>query len=521
MDERVQDGASQPRRRARFRAAAGACVTAATVGCLAVGIPAASAADGPYAISKTITAGNGVSGVAVDTSTHTAYATNSSDNTVSVIHDGAITQTIPVGSNPEAVAVDSSTGTAYVANTNDSTVSVIHGGSVSQTVSVSGGPLAVAADPSSHTVYTANSYDDSVSVIRNGAVTSTIPVGQDPNAVAVDSSNGTVYVANAQSNSVSVIQNGAVTSTIPVGNLPTSVAVDPGTHTAYVANADDGTLSVIQGGAVTQTIPVGNFPFGVGVTVDTASDTVFVANDGGNNVSVVQGGSVIETIPFTASPQEVAVDSSTATPTVYVTASDNTVSILTEPQQQQQTTNTRLSSSDGSAIVGEPVTFTATVSAPGGSQTPTGSVTFQDGSATLGTAKLDGSGTASYTTSSLAAGSHRITAVYSGDSADATSTSQPLAETVKPDTPSGLVALTSAYVQGSPRFHALPPFMQRVVKELSDVGGAYLDQITPRLSARQTSALVAAYDRNVDALARQGYLTADQAATLKAIAATL
>ena len=47
---------------------------------------------------------------------------------------------------------------------------------------------------------------------------------------------------------------------------------------------------------------------------------------------------------------------------------------------------------------------------------PTGSVTLMDGSTALGSAlPLDGTGKATYSVSSLTAGSHTITATYLGD----------------------------------------------------------------------------------------------------------
>jgi uncharacterized protein with GYD domain len=64
-------------------------------------------------------------------------------------------------------------------------------------------------------------------------------------------------------------------------------------------------------------------------------------------------------------------------------------------------------------MVGQSVTFTATIS--GNSGTPTGTVTFMDDSTQLGTATLDANGVATLTTSALSAGSHNITANYSGD----------------------------------------------------------------------------------------------------------
>lgn len=80
---------------------------------------------------------------------------------------------------------------------------------------------------------------------------------------------------------------------------------------------------------------------------------------------------------------------------------------------------------------GQSVTFTAAVSS--GAGTPTGSVTFKDGAAVLGTGRLSG-GTATFTTASMAVGSHSITAVYSGDVNFVASTSHSLTQTVSQST---------------------------------------------------------------------------------------
>lgn len=73
------------------------------------------------------------------------------------------------------------------------------------------------------------------------------------------------------------------------------------------------------------------------------------------------------------------------------------------------TTTTTLTTSPGPYVVGDPVTFTATV--PPGA---TGTVTFRDGATVLGTASVV-NGTATFTTSALAEGPHSITATYNGD----------------------------------------------------------------------------------------------------------
>ena len=83
-------------------------------------------------------------------------------------------------------------------------------------------------------------------------------------------------------------------------------------------------------------------------------------------------------------------------------------------------TSTSLATSAVSTLVGQAITFTATVASSGPiTDDPTGLVTFYDGSSDLGSASLSTTGgitTASLTTTSLAMGSHSVTAVYVGDS---------------------------------------------------------------------------------------------------------
>ena len=87
---------------------------------------------------------------------------------------------------------------------------------------------------------------------------------------------------------------------------------------------------------------------------------------------------------------------------------------------------------------GQAVTFIAAVSS--GIGTPTGTVTFMDGTATLGTGTLDASGTATFATSTLAVGSHPITAQYNGDSQHGASTSNSVSEVIQQATTTALVS---------------------------------------------------------------------------------
>jgi len=82
-------------------------------------------------------------------------------------------------------------------------------------------------------------------------------------------------------------------------------------------------------------------------------------------------------------------------------------------------TNTALSSSANSSVFGQPVTFSATVSSAWNlAPTPSGTVAFWDGGTSLGTGTLASGPTAAeaqatFTTSSLAVGSHSVTGQYS------------------------------------------------------------------------------------------------------------
>jgi hypothetical protein len=88
-----------------------------------------------------------------------------------------------------------------------------------------------------------------------------------------------------------------------------------------------------------------------------------------------------------------------------------------------------LSSSNVSANLSSPVTFTASA-ASATTGIPTGTVNFFDGQVLLGSLPLNGQGVASYTSSSFVAGSHIITAVYMGNTDFAGSTSSALNEMI-------------------------------------------------------------------------------------------
>jgi hypothetical protein len=111
-------------------------------------------------------------------------------------------------------------------------------------------------------------------------------------------------------------------------------------------------------------------------------------------------------------------------------------------QAPPKSTATTLGSSANPSAAGQPVTFTATVT-PTSAGTPTGTVTFKDGATTLGTVNLAGFA-AAFTISTLATGSHQITAIYNGDANFAASTSPVLLQAV--GTPADSVKLQALQV---------------------------------------------------------------------------
>lgn len=137
-------------------------------------------------------------------------------------------------------------------------------------------------------------------------------------------------------------------------------------------------------------------------------------------------------------------------------------SVLVQVVKQSPTVG--LASSVNPTEVGQSTTFTATVSTS--SVQPTGDVVFMDGSVTLGTSALNGSGVATLAISSLVAGTHNIVASYQGDTATLPANSAALVQTVNKwsttttvatsQTPSPLGASVTFTIAVSPTSTVIP-----------------------------------------------------------------
>jgi hypothetical protein len=97
-------------------------------------------------------------------------------------------------------------------------------------------------------------------------------------------------------------------------------------------------------------------------------------------------------------------------------------------QAAQGTPTVSVTASAASVTQGVSIVLTATVSGSG--VVPTGSIIFYDGSGVLGTVKLNNTGIATYSASTLALGTNSITASYGGDTNYVAATSPAMAVTV-------------------------------------------------------------------------------------------
>jgi sugar lactone lactonase YvrE len=123
---------------------------------------------------------------------------------------------------------------------------------------------------------------------------------------------------------------------------------------------------------------------------------------------------------------------------------------LSIAEQIVQNSAIALASSANPAPSGAMVVFTARVSGPT-STMPTGSITFTDSGTTLGSVTVDATGAASLSSSTLAVGTHTVTAGYTGDPNFAAVTSVPLLQTIQNS--STQIALTAS---ANPSTYATP-----------------------------------------------------------------
>jgi uncharacterized membrane protein len=125
----------------------------------------------------------------------------------------------------------------------------------------------------------------------------------------------------------------------------------------------------------------------------------------------------------------------------FATSTSAAISLTVSASAKINTT-TSLYASAENVTSGTNITFTAKVAPQSGSGTPTGTVSFLDAQSQIGSAAL-AAGSAQFSTMSLAAGTHTITAAYSGDANNNASTSAATSVTAAP-TPDYSLSMSSS-----------------------------------------------------------------------------
>ena len=240
-----------------------------------------------------------------------------------------------------------------------------------------------------------------------------------------------------------VIGNGATgtvtfndgTMTLGVSSLTSGTAsftassLSVASHTITAVYGGDTNFSGATSSAVTQTVN----PIATSAVVSSSAASIVVGqavtlmatvSGGGTpagSVTFQDGGTAIGTgtlsggvATLTTSALVTGSHSITAVYAANGNYAGSTSGVFTEMVSKGDTT-AAVGAVPNPAITGQSVVITATLAVVSPAMgTPTGSVTFRDGTATIGTGALSGL-SASLATSSLGVGSHSITAVYGGD----------------------------------------------------------------------------------------------------------
>jgi hypothetical protein len=295
-------------------------------------------------------------------------------------------------------------------------------------------------------------------LVGNGSGSSGIVDGVDGNLVGTPAAPLSPHLGLLQ-------DNGGPTATLAL--LPGSPAIDSGTNAGIPATDQRGFNRAVGG-----TADIGAYEFQPPTTVTTLTTnpnpskvnqpvtltaTVAGAAPGSNipsgTVAFYDGATLLAVLPLTNG--QAAYVTAALTSGIHTLAASYagfsqgdyqfapSASAPVSQSVLKTETLTALSNSPSPSNALHPVTFSTLVTPSwAGAVVPTGTVTFRDGGIELATVPLAADGTAAFTTSTLAAGTHTVTAEYSGDGNFLASDSAPQVQVVTPLLP--VIALTSS-----------------------------------------------------------------------------
>jgi probable HAF family extracellular repeat protein len=178
-------------------------------------------------------------------------------------------------------------------------------------------------------------------------------------------------------------------------------------HAFIYSNSTYSDLGSLPGGSHANAEAINNSGVIVGYSSTASSE---------NHAVVISNGAMTDLNSVLSQPLSTALSNATAISDlgqIVALGVDGSTYLLT-PIPPVATT-TALNSSSNPALLGKSVVFTATVTANSGSNTPTGTLAFIVGGATVFTTTLGSGGTATYTTSKLALGITDMQAAFAGN----------------------------------------------------------------------------------------------------------
>jgi len=293
----------------------------------------------------------------------------------------------------------------------------------------------------------------------------TISIGFNPSPMIVKQNDvGDQVTVNVTNTSATTAIASSAILNVQLGQYMTATAITDPTGgwvctLATLSCTRNSSLAASATDSVTVTVSVGTYPAGFtsGTLSATVSSVTFSSNVSASDSVIYQQPPTIvwptpAPIVYGTALSGTQLDATATVPGTFV-YSPAAGTVLTVGQQPLQVTFTpsdtvHYSTSTASVILTVlPVTPTVTLissanpvlmtyavsftaSLPSYASAQTGSMTFYDGSASIGSANLAG-GAATFTTTALAAGPHSITAVYSGDANYGPGTSNAVSETIE------------------------------------------------------------------------------------------
>lgn len=342
--------------------------------------------------------GQNLFGVSVDSSGNIYIADSENNRVVKVNVSGA---SLTFASTKEGSTSTDSPKTATIANLGNQ-------------------PLVFSAAP----VYTASFVENTEDTNLCASTTSLLPgTGCDVSVMfapqSVGSLSGHIWVTDNTLNVVGSTQQVWASGTGLTPGDSTVVAVAASPASLYIGQPTTITATV------TDTTSGSTTPTGSVTFIDSVGSTSITLN-GGSPVELSGGAATLTSVVLSGTGIH-TITANYAGVTGSFMTSNNTTAVAVFPTAA---TTTTVQTSSATVLAQSGVTFTATVSCEE-CGTPTGSVSFMDGSALLGSATLNNAGKAALTTSTLSVGTHNITGVFTGNAAFLASTSTAVAETVQ------------------------------------------------------------------------------------------